>query len=263
MGFLAFQAGVICIIGFHENSAQGEAKKHKRESRVKIHNLLNKLYFLEKYYNAFRYESAFFVISHLQAKQQECYCCALPDDLFSVSRKIEYLSPGDQAGLAKTTADQTKLKNGRRWKQISRLFRIRFFHYCQSFNQGFEQVRIFLKAAFVPESIKVLLLFSNELMEIADDMEVFSQFYDRMVNHSEQKDEFQCSSLQPSTSYELERERSRLLDHLKVKMCLIDESKFLSLLGSVVSFSLSNAHRDRRYINGLIKYKQTGLSKVQ
>ena len=100
-------------------------------------------------------------------------------------------------------------------------------------------------------------------MEIADDMEVFSQFYDRMVNHSEQKDEFQCSSLQPSTSYELERERSRLLDHLKVKMCLIDESKFLSLLGSVVSFSLSNAHRDRRYINGLINYKQTGLSKVQ
>ena len=82
MGFLAFQAGVICIIGFHENSAQGEAKKHKREGRVKIHNLLNKLYFLEKYYNAFRYESAFFVISHLQAKQQECYCCALPDDLF-------------------------------------------------------------------------------------------------------------------------------------------------------------------------------------
>ena len=143
MGFLAFQAGVICIIGFHENSAQREAKKHKRESRVKIHNLLNKLYFLEKYYNAFRYESAFFVISHLQAKQQECYCCALPDDLFSVSRKIEYLSPGDQAGLAKTTADQTKLKNGGRWKQISRLFRIRFFHYCQSFNQGFEQVRIF------------------------------------------------------------------------------------------------------------------------
>ena len=65
-------------------------------------------------------------------------------------------------------------------------------------------------------------LSSNELMEIADDIEVFSEFYDRMANQNEleQKGEFQpfSSTPKPSTSYELQKERMHLLDHLKVKM---------------------------------------------
>ena len=61
-------------------------------------------------------------------------------------------------------------------------------------------------------------LSSNELMEIADDIEVFSEFCDRMAN--EQRGEFQpfSSTPKPSTSYELQKERMHLLDHLKVKM---------------------------------------------
>ena len=66
---------------------------------------------------------------------------------------------------------------------------------------------------------------SNELMEIADDIEVFSEFYDRMANQNEleQKGEgkfptFISSTPKPSTSYELQKERMHLLDHLKVKM---------------------------------------------
>ena len=66
---------------------------------------------------------------------------------------------------------------------------------------------------------------SNELMEIADDIEVFSEFYDRMANQNEleQKGEgefptFISSTPRPSTSYELQKERMHLLDHLKVKM---------------------------------------------
>ena len=62
-------------------------------------------------------------------------------------------------------------------------------------------------------------------MEIADDIEVFSEFYDRMANQNEleQKGEgefptFISLTPKPSTSYELQKERMHLLDHLKVKM---------------------------------------------
>ena len=73
-------------------------------------------------------------------------------------------------------------------------------------------------------------------MEIADDIEVFSEFYGRMVKQSrnedfdeiEQKGEIE-SSPKPK-SYE-ELQKMHLLDHLKVKiviMLLIDE-KILTL----------------------------------
>ena len=59
------------------------------------------------------------------------------------------------------------------------------------------------------------LIFSHELMEIADDMEVFSQFYGRMVKQSQNVKE----PSDPKTSNEeLQREKMHLLDHLKVKI---------------------------------------------
>ena len=59
-------------------------------------------------------------------------------------------------------------------------------------------------------------------MEIADDMEVFSQFYGRMVKQSQTENlddpsEFQSPN-KPKSNEELQKEKMHLLDHLKVKI---------------------------------------------
>ena len=60
-------------------------------------------------------------------------------------------------------------------------------------------------------------------MEIADDMEVFSQFYGRMVKQSQNENlddpSEELHSLEPTKSNEeLQKEKMHLLDHLKVKI---------------------------------------------